>query len=71
MSLFNVDKKIISKALATKLKKTLPRIISSNQTVYINEQCISESGRLISDITEVCNKQNIWRGRGGFSNQGY
>ena len=71
MSLFNVDKKIISKALATKLKKTLPRIISSNQTVYINEQCISETGRLISDITEVCNKQNIWRGRGGFSNQGY
>ena len=35
ISLLNVDTKIISKALAAKLKKTLPTIISSNQTVYI------------------------------------
>ena len=59
ISLLNVDTKIISKALAAKLKKVLPTIISSNQTAYVNKRCISESGRLISDITEVCDKQNI------------
>ena len=59
ISLLNVDTKIISKALAAKLKKNLPTIISSNQTTYVNKQCISESGRLISDIIEVCEKQNI------------
>ena len=56
MSLLNVDTKIISKALSAKLKKDLPTIISSNQTAYFNKRCISESGRLISDITEVCEK---------------
>ena len=59
ISLLNVDTKIISKALAAKLKKVLPTIISSNQTAYVNKRCISESGRLISDIIEVCEKQNI------------
>ena len=52
-------KRIISKALASKLKKVLPTIISSNQTAYVNKRCISESGCLISDIIEVCEKQNI------------
>ena len=68
ISLLNVDTKIISKALAAKLKKVLPTIISSNQTAYVNKRCISESGRLISDIIEVCEKQNIG---GVFSNHGY
>ena len=34
-------------------------MISSNQTAYVNKRCISKSGRLISDIIEVCKKQNI------------
>ena len=59
ISLLNVDTKIISKALAAKLKKVLPTIISSNQTAYVNKRCISKSGRLISDIIEVFEKQNI------------
>ena len=59
ISLLNVDTKIISKALAAKLKKVLSTIISANQTAYVNKQCISESGRLISDIIEVCEKENI------------
>ena len=60
ISLINVDVKIISKAQAAKLKKTFPKIISSNQTAYVNKRCISESGRQISDIIEVFEKQNIW-----------
>ena len=59
ISLLNVDIKIISKALAAKLKRVLLTIISSNQTAYVNKQCISESGSLISDIIEVSEKQNI------------
>ena len=42
-----------------KAKKPLPTIVSSNQTAYVNKRCISKSGRLISDIIEVCEKQNI------------
>ena len=59
ISLLNVDTKIISKALAAKLKEVLPTVVSSNQTAYVNKRCISESGPLISDIIEVCEKQNI------------
>ena len=69
MSLLNADAKIISKALTTKLKKTLPTIISSNRTAYVNKRCISESGRLISDIIEVCEKKYWGEFCNHFSNQ--
>ena len=59
LSLLNVDTKIISKTFAAKLKPILPSIISSNQTAYEESRCIGESGRLISDIIEVCGKENI------------
>ena len=59
ISFLNVDTKILSKALAAKLKPVLPSIISSNQTTYVEKRCISESGRLISDIIEICEKENI------------
>ena len=42
-----------------KAKKPLPTIVSSNQTAYVNKRCISKSGRLISDIIEVWEKENI------------
>ena len=48
--------------MALRLKNVLPSIISTNQTAYVNKRCISESGRLISDILEICDKQKI----GGF-----
>ena len=57
ISLLNVYIKIISKALAAKLKKALLTIISSNLTAYVNKRCISES--LISDIIEACGNKNI------------
>ena len=53
------DTKIISKAFAAKRKPILPSFISSNQTAYVENRCISESGRLISDIIEICGMQNI------------
>ena len=60
ISLLNIDtKKIISKAFPAKRKAILPYNISSNQTAYVEKRCISESGRLISDIMEICDKENI------------
>ena len=53
MTLLNVDLKIISKALSEKLKKVSLDLISSQQTAYVKNKHIVESGRLISDVTEI------------------
>ena len=58
----NVDYKIISKALASKVKKVLPKLISPQQTAYVENRFIGESGRLIADIieiTDVINKEGF------------
>ena len=41
------------KALSEKLRKVLPGLISSQQTAYVKNRHIGESGRLISDVTEI------------------
>ena len=53
ISLLNTDMKIISKVLSTRIKGVLPYLISSNQTAYVKNRFISESGRVISDILEI------------------
>ena len=59
VSLLNVDTKILSKSLAEKLKHVLPELISSNQTAYVKNRYISKSGRLISDVIEMCHILDI------------
>ena len=59
ISLLNVDYKIMSKALATRLKETLPDLISCQQTAYVKNRFIGEGGRLISDILEISNVFNL------------
>ena len=49
----NVDFKIVSKAFATRLKHILPNLINTEQTAYVKDRFIGESGRLISDIIEI------------------
>ena len=56
---FDVDTKIFSKSLTEKLTNVLPELIASNQTAYVKNRCISESGRLISDVIEMCDILNI------------
>ena len=53
ISLLHVDYKIMSKALATKLKETLSDLISCQQTAYVKSRFIGEGCRLISDVLET------------------
>jgi hypothetical protein len=59
ISLLNVDTKIISKAIANRLKTVLPDLISHDQTAYVKGRFIGESTRLISDILDVTKDYNI------------
>ena len=59
ISLLNVNQKIVSKALALRLKKVLPILIGPGQTAYIEGRFIGESGRLIADIIDTTNVENI------------
>ena len=43
------------------LKHAFSELISSNQTAYVKNQCISESGRLLSDVNEMCDILDIPR----------
>ena len=56
--MLNTDLKLISKALATRLKDILPNLISSNQTAYVKNRYISESGRLIHHVLETASILN-------------
>ena len=44
---------------ASRLKKVLPNLISSQQIAYVAWQCIHESGRLISDLLSVTKKVKV------------
>ena len=57
--MLNVDIKIISKTLAKRLKEVLPCLISAQQTAYVQNRNIGESGRLISDIIEIANTRQM------------
>ena len=55
ISLLNVDMKTLSKAHAKRSKEVLSCLISAQQTAYVPNRNIVESGRLISDIIEIGN----------------
>ena len=55
--LLNVDTKIISKVLATRLK-VIYKLVTQDQTAYIPGRYIGESVRLISDILENTDSKN-------------
>ena len=57
--MLNVTTKILSEAISEKLKAALSTLISSQQTAYVKTWFIGESGRLISDITEISDWLNI------------
>ena len=59
ISLVNVDAKILSKVLASRLKKVLSKIIHCNQTAYVNGRYIGESIRLLNDVLEYTDENDI------------
>ena len=58
-SLLNTDYKIVSKPLAARLKKVLPSLLTHQQTAYVQNRCIIETGTLISDILEIADTLNL------------
>ena len=59
ISLVNIDTKIMTKAIAWRIKKVLPDIIHENQTGYVNDRYMGETVRSISDIMDFTAKENI------------
>ena len=59
ITLLNVDYKITSKAIATRIEKLLPLIINSTQTGFIKGRYVGENIRLINDILEQTKAQDI------------
>ena len=57
--LLNVDYKIDLKAFSTRIKIVLLSLVSIKQTDYVNNIFIGETGRLISDIVEVMDLQEM------------
>ena len=57
--MLNFDSEIVSKSLATRVKKVPSNLIDARQTFYVNKRFIGESGRLIDDVIKVCDLQKI------------
>ena len=55
ISLLNVDFKIISAAIANRLKTVINDLISTTQTAYIKGRYIGENTRLMYDVIEHVN----------------
>ena len=53
ISLVNVATKIMTKAIAWRIKKVLPDIIHQNQTGYVKDRFIGETIRSIYDIMDL------------------
>ena len=54
-----MDYRIATKALATRLKKALPSIISNSQTGYLEVRFIGENVRQIADLLQFTLDQNL------------
>ena len=59
ISLTNTDYKIYSKVLALRVQAVIKNIISGNQVAYIKGRSITEHIRLIDDIINISNTNNL------------
>ena len=59
ISLVNVDAKIMSKVIASRIKNVLPSIIHYNQTGYVKDRYIVETIRSIFDTMEFTDSENV------------
>ena len=59
ISMVNVDAKIMSKVIASRIKNVLPNIIHYNQTGYVKDPYICETVRSTFDTMEFSDTENI------------
>ena len=59
ISLLNVDYKIASKALANRIKKVLPELISISQSAYVQGRYIGDALRTIQDLMDFSDSRNL------------
>ncbi len=59
ISLLNTDYKILTKGLASRLKKVLPSIIDSDQTGFLEGRYIGENIRTIADLIEYTSLKDM------------
>ena len=59
ISLINIDAKIATKFLAFRIRNVLSSLIHSDQTAYVKGRYIGESVRLIDDILEYTESNDI------------
>ena len=59
VSLLNTDYKILTKLLALRLQKVIPSIINSDQVGYIKNRYIGENIRILSDIIQYADLEDI------------
>ena len=59
ISLINVDTKIASKSLAIRIKGFLLQLVNCDQTAYVKGRNMGESIRLIDDLLEYVDKENL------------
>lgn len=59
ISLTNVDYKIIAGVLAKRIQTVLPDLVTTDQTGYIKGRYIGTNARVIQDIFELAERENI------------
>ena len=63
LTLLNCDYKIASKAIASRIKSFLPKLMSDDQTGFLKGRCISERIRLLDSVIKYTEGRN--QGGGG------
>ena len=59
ISLLNIDYKIITKTIASRISNVLPFLIHDDQTGYVKARYIGQNIRLIQDIMKITSVENI------------
>ena len=59
ISLINIVTKVLSKSIATSIKKVIGTVVSNDQTTYVPGRHTGESVRLICDLLEYTDTHDI------------
>ena len=59
ISLLNIDYKILSKVLARRMEKVLPKLVHSDQTGFVNGRFIGQNIRLLNDIMDYTDIEKL------------